>query len=589
MLSSLVSFLLHSHHIITSNEKSVFETYYMFQDYNKVNDKVPPKDLENYLELLFQIKQISQTVIWFKPNSLNELYDELSVTNTDIQEDKTRLVRMKLDNYKFDIINVLELNILDQILHPSSNINKIDMSLNDCPTTKTSLNDFDSIMEFLEKPVSKKFRILNSTPSPAPATMNEILSLDYEIITTNLLEFETAGNQLNKEIIPKITPKRPFLETCTDESHAVQMARISKFECERDSYNKMKTVNKSYNRKDKHFQNDYLNITHNIDQKMYNKFPHDMRSCFEKKIHFIPYYKTSRKTANNNNNKAPFTNAYAGVNTDMSIGDCSYLDTCFKWDDCKYVHYYTCYPTSELDKQLVECQEFNKGIMKNNKIRTFYWHEPSGYNIRNELPAQWVKCDIYNINMSIFGKFGAIIVDPAWSIHMELQFQQIEDHKIISTPVQPLQDEGIIILWVTGRSYEVGKKCLETWGYEYVQELVWTKTNQLNRTICTGRTGHWLNHSKEHAIIGMKGRPQWLNRKIDVDLIVASAREASRKPDELYGIVERVVGPHCRKMELFGRQHNTRSGWFTIGDQIQDVNIYEEEVKRKYQKWLGRR
>ena len=199
MLSSLVSFLLHSHHIITSNEKSVFETYYMFQDYNKVNDKGPPKDLENYLELLFQIKQISQTVIWFKPNSLNELYDELLVTNTDIQEDKTRLVRMKLDNYKFDIINVLELNILDQILHPSSNINKIDMSLNDCPTTKTSLNDFDSIMEFLEKPVSKKFRILNSTPSPAPATMNEILSLDYEIITTNLLEFETAGNQLNKK------------------------------------------------------------------------------------------------------------------------------------------------------------------------------------------------------------------------------------------------------------------------------------------------------------------------------------------------------------------------------------------------------
>jgi mRNA (2'-O-methyladenosine-N6-)-methyltransferase len=32
--------------------------------------------------------------------------------------------------------------------------------------------------------------------------------------------------------------------------------------------------------------------------------------------------------------------------------------------------------------------------------------------------------------------------------------------------------------------------------------LIWCKTNQLGRTICTGRTGHWLNHSKEHVLMG---------------------------------------------------------------------------------------
>ncbi len=32
---------------------------------------------------------------------------------------------------------------------------------------------------------------------------------------------------------------------------------------------------------------------------------------------------------------------------------------------------------------------------------------------------------------------------------------------------------------------------------------------------------------------------------------------------QLYGIVERLVGPHARKLEIFGRDHNTRPGWFS--------------------------
>lgn len=68
--------------------------------------------------------------------------------------------------------------------------------------------------------------------------------------------------------------------------------------------------------------------------------------------------------------------------------------------------------------------------------------------------------------------------------------------------MQHLQCEGIFFLWVTGRSLEVGQRCLRNWGYHRVEEIVWSKTNQLGRTICTGRTGHWLNHSKEHVLLG---------------------------------------------------------------------------------------
>lgn len=49
---------------------------------------------------------------------------------------------------------------------------------------------------------------------------------------------------------------------------------------------------------------------------------------------------------------------------------------------------------------------------------------------------------------------------------------------------------------------ELGRECMALWGYEYIDELVWVKTNQLQRIIRTGRTGHWLNHGKEHCLVG---------------------------------------------------------------------------------------
>lgn len=48
---------------------------------------------------------------------------------------------------------------------------------------------------------------------------------------------------------------------------------------------------------------------------------------------------------------------------------------------------------------------------------------------------------------------------------------------------------------------ELGRECLKLWGYERIDEIIWVKTNQLQRIIRTGRTGHWLNHGKEHCLV----------------------------------------------------------------------------------------
>ena len=41
--------------------------------------------------------------------------------------------------------------------------------------------------------------------------------------------------------------------------------------------------------------------------------------------------------------------------------------------------------------------------------------------------------------------------------------------------------------------------------------------------------------------------PSWANRGLDVDVIVSEVRETSRKPDEVYGLIERMC-PGGRKV-----------------------------------------
>ncbi|KAG8903828.1 hypothetical protein FRB99_002679 [Tulasnella sp. 403] len=214
---------------------------------------------------------------------------------------------------------------------------------------------------------------------------------------------------------------------------------------------------------------------------------------------------------------------------------------------------------------------------------------PSGQ--RPLLPPQWINCDVRRFDYSVLGKFHVIMADPPWDIHMSLPYGTMTDDEMRAMPIPTLQDEGVIFLWVTGRAMEVGRECLRVWGYTRVDEVVWLKTNQLQRVIRTGRTGHWLNHTKEHMLVGLKTNldengnlkwPAWLNRGLDVDVIVSEVRETSRKPDEVYGMIERMC-PGGRKLEIFGRKHNTRPGWITLGNQLGQDQIYEEDLAQRIQ------
>lgn len=185
--------------------------------------------------------------------------------------------------------------------------------------------------------------------------------------------------------------------------------------------------------------------------------------------------------------------------TDESLGDCSFLNTCFHMETCKFVHY-------EIDQ--TQETEPRKGGAK---------PRPSLQSLGSKLvPPQWLNCDLRNFDVSVLGKFAVVMADPPWDIHMELPYGKcnvyfylllfilctslllgtMSDDEMRQLDIPILQDEGYIFLWVTGRAMELGRECLTLWGYERIDELVWVKTNQLQRLIRTGRTGHWINHGK---------------------------------------------------------------------------------------------
>lgn len=307
--------------------------------------------------------------------------------------------------------------------------------------------------------------------------------------------------------------------------------------------------------------------------------------------------------------------------TDPTLGHCSYLNTCYseptyaqspsipaipsaqgqmnsQWPKaqlpsglgaggrgkekapCRYLHYEIDWDPADAG---AEAKWEDRPVKKPHRLALGLG--PKGA-FEPPLPPQWINCDVRRFDYSILGKFHVIMADPPWDIHMSLPYGTMTDDEMRAMPIPMLQDEGVLFLWVTGRAMEIGRECLRVWGYTRVDEVVWVKTNQLQRVIRTGRTGHWLNHTKEHMLVGVKTNcdsngnlkfPSWVNRGLDTDVIVSEVRETSRKPDEAYGLIERMC-PGGRKIEIFGRKHNTRPGWLTLGNQLGSDQIYEEDL-----------
>jgi N6-adenosine-specific RNA methylase IME4 len=173
-------------------------------------------------------------------------------------------------------------------------------------------------------------------------------------------------------------------------------------------------------------------------------------------------------------------------------------------------------------------------------------------------------------------KFAAILADPPWQFqnrtgkmapeHRRLnRYSTMKLEEIVELRVRDVAaDRAHLYLWVPNALLPEGLRVLEAWGFQYKSNIVWHKIRKDGGPDGRG-VGFYFRNVTELVLFGTRGsnvRTLSPGRR-QVNFIATRKREHSRKPDELYDIIESCSqGP---RLELFSR--GTRPGWKAWGHQ----------------------
>jgi N6-adenosine-specific RNA methylase IME4 len=171
------------------------------------------------------------------------------------------------------------------------------------------------------------------------------------------------------------------------------------------------------------------------------------------------------------------------------------------------------------------------------------------------------------------GGYRAIYADPPWRFatysdkgkgrSAEAHYDCLSLNEIKALPVAAwAAPDAVLLMWATDPLLPQALDVVRAWGFTYkTVGFYWVKRNLGGDGFFTGM-GFWTRANPEMCLLATRGHPR--RRGADVPrLLVAPRREHSRKPEEAYARIERLVeGPY---LELFARA--TRPGWHTLGNQ----------------------
>ena len=114
---------------------------------------------------------------------------------------------------------------------------------------------------------------------------------------------------------------------------------------------------------------------------------------------------------------------------------------------------------------------------------------------------------------------------------------------------------------------------IDAWGFTYKTcAFCWVKGEGLPLFPDDIKTqvgmGYWSRANTEVCLLATRGSPKRLNADVR-QVILDKRREHSRKPDEIYERIERLVeGPY---LEMFARQR--RDGWDQFGLEVDKFDV----------------
>ena len=179
-------------------------------------------------------------------------------------------------------------------------------------------------------------------------------------------------------------------------------------------------------------------------------------------------------------------------------------------------------------------------------------------------------------------KFRTILADPPWQFqnrtgkmapeHKRLaRYSTLKLDDIKRIPVSEVAAEKAhLYLWVPNALLPDGLEVMKAWGFEYKTNIVWEKIRKDGQPDGRG-VGFYFRNVTELLLFGIRGNE---NRTLaparsQVNLIRTMKREHSRKPDEIFPIIEACSpGPY---LEMFAR--GLRENWTLWGNQANDDYI----------------
>ncbi len=185
--------------------------------------------------------------------------------------------------------------------------------------------------------------------------------------------------------------------------------------------------------------------------------------------------------------------------------------------------------------------------------------------------------------------FATILADPPWQFDNRtgkmapehkrlLRYPTMELEQILELPVPRFAAaRSHLYLWVPNALLALGLEVMKRWGFTYKTNLVWYKIRKDGGPDGRG-VGFYFRNVTELVLFGVRGRMRTLQPgRSQVNLFPTRKREHSRKPDELYDIIEACSpGPY---LELFARFR--RPGWKQWGNEDVEENSLNGVAMRK--------
>jgi len=173
--------------------------------------------------------------------------------------------------------------------------------------------------------------------------------------------------------------------------------------------------------------------------------------------------------------------------------------------------------------------------------------------------------------------FGTAFVDPPWLFQNSTGKVAPEHRRLYRYPSMPLAgimalpvaqlmaSTAHLYLWCPNALLAEGLAVMKAWDFTYKSNIVWHKIRKDGGSDGRG-VGFYFRNVTELVLFGVRGKNArtLAPGRRQVNFLETRKREHSRKPDELYAIVEACSqGPF---LELFARGP-ARPGWTTWGDE----------------------